>query len=211
MPSSAELSCVCCFRPVLPHISVGLLRNGRSHTYQIRPLGCVLWLQVDVSSLPTLREGEEFTDANGQPPEATANTRPQVCCGGIQCRSNQLVGRGPGRSNGHTSMSFCTVFLGVDCSVRLHGEAGDQLLCRLIVSVCLLWCCVLQAEQLEHWQHNRRQLAFSTVGTPDYIAPEVWAPQAALLTLLIRGAALCLVVSDDAAWPASDRVPDSGV
>jgi len=32
---------------------------------------------------------------------------------------------------------------------------------------------VLQAEQLEHWQRNRRQLAFSTVGTPDYIAPEV--------------------------------------
>ncbi|XP_020690310.1 serine/threonine-protein kinase tricorner isoform X2 [Dendrobium catenatum] len=28
-------------------------------------------------------------------------------------------------------------------------------------------------EQLQHWQINRRQLAFSTVGTPDYIAPEV--------------------------------------
>ncbi|XVF35070.1 hypothetical protein REPUB_Repub18cG0113300 [Reevesia pubescens] len=28
-------------------------------------------------------------------------------------------------------------------------------------------------EQLQHWQHNRRKLAFSTVGTPDYIAPEV--------------------------------------
>jgi serine/threonine kinase 38 len=26
---------------------------------------------------------------------------------------------------------------------------------------------------LAHWQQNRRQLAFSTVGTPDYIAPEV--------------------------------------
>ncbi|KAJ6684910.1 SERINE/THREONINE-PROTEIN KINASE [Salix purpurea] len=30
-----------------------------------------------------------------------------------------------------------------------------------------------QQEQLEHWQKNRRMLAFSTVGTPDYIAPEV--------------------------------------
>uniref|UniRef100_A0A061RG28 non-specific serine/threonine protein kinase n=1 Tax=Tetraselmis sp. GSL018 TaxID=582737 RepID=A0A061RG28_9CHLO len=30
-----------------------------------------------------------------------------------------------------------------------------------------------QAEQLAHWQQNRRNLAFSTVGTPDYIAPEV--------------------------------------
>ncbi|KAK6140731.1 hypothetical protein DH2020_025529 [Rehmannia glutinosa] len=28
-------------------------------------------------------------------------------------------------------------------------------------------------EQLQHWQMNRRKLAFSTVGTPDYIAPEV--------------------------------------
>jgi len=28
-------------------------------------------------------------------------------------------------------------------------------------------------EQLQHWQMNRRKLAYSTVGTPDYIAPEV--------------------------------------
>ncbi|XP_010909479.1 uncharacterized protein [Elaeis guineensis] len=30
-----------------------------------------------------------------------------------------------------------------------------------------------QQEQLLHWQKNRRLLAYSTVGTPDYIAPEV--------------------------------------
>ncbi|MBA0686276.1 hypothetical protein Goari_013885 [Gossypium aridum] len=30
-----------------------------------------------------------------------------------------------------------------------------------------------QQQQLEHWQKNRRTLAYSTVGTPDYIAPEV--------------------------------------
>eukprot|EP01025_Chloroclados_australasicus_P023525 TRINITY_DN23824_c0_g1_i1.p1 TRINITY_DN23824_c0_g1~~TRINITY_DN23824_c0_g1_i1.p1 ORF type:complete len:478 (-),score=66.09 TRINITY_DN23824_c0_g1_i1:536-1969(-) len=30
-----------------------------------------------------------------------------------------------------------------------------------------------QTEQLQNWKQNRRQLAFSTVGTPDYIAPEV--------------------------------------
>eukprot|EP00887_Chlorella_sp_A99_P006258 scaffold3.g6258.t1 len=29
-----------------------------------------------------------------------------------------------------------------------------------------------QSEQLRHWQENRRKLAFSTVGTPDYIAPD---------------------------------------
>ncbi|PON62656.1 Rho-associated protein kinase [Parasponia andersonii] len=30
-----------------------------------------------------------------------------------------------------------------------------------------------QQEQLQHWQKNRRMLAYSTVGTPDYIAPEI--------------------------------------
>ncbi|KAK4273031.1 hypothetical protein QN277_021504 [Acacia crassicarpa] len=30
-----------------------------------------------------------------------------------------------------------------------------------------------QQEVLQHWQKNRRTLAYSTVGTPDYIAPEV--------------------------------------
>ena len=30
-----------------------------------------------------------------------------------------------------------------------------------------------RGEKLAHWQANRRKLAFSTVGTPDYIAPEV--------------------------------------
>ncbi|XP_039032555.1 serine/threonine-protein kinase tricornered-like [Hibiscus syriacus] len=30
-----------------------------------------------------------------------------------------------------------------------------------------------QQEKLEHWQKNRKTLAYSTVGTPDYIAPEV--------------------------------------
>ncbi|GAB2265956.1 hypothetical protein Dimus_000990 [Dionaea muscipula] len=30
-----------------------------------------------------------------------------------------------------------------------------------------------QQEQVQHWQKNRRMLAYSTVGTPDYIAPEV--------------------------------------
>ncbi|OIV90529.1 hypothetical protein TanjilG_32406 [Lupinus angustifolius] len=30
-----------------------------------------------------------------------------------------------------------------------------------------------QQEQLQHWQQNRRTVAYSTVGTPDYIAPEV--------------------------------------
>ena len=30
-----------------------------------------------------------------------------------------------------------------------------------------------RGEKLAHWQAKRRKLAFSTVGTPDYIAPEV--------------------------------------
>uniref|UniRef100_A0A383V4A7 non-specific serine/threonine protein kinase n=1 Tax=Tetradesmus obliquus TaxID=3088 RepID=A0A383V4A7_TETOB len=80
-----------------------LLLDQRGHV-KLSDFG--LCKPVDVSALPTLREGEEFTDANGNAPSATASTR-------------------------------------------------------------------TQAEQLEHWQRNRRQLAFSTVGTPDYIAPEV--------------------------------------
>jgi hypothetical protein len=35
-------------------------------------------MPVEVSSLPTLREGEEFTDANGNAPSATASTRTLV-------------------------------------------------------------------------------------------------------------------------------------
>ncbi|KAI3512871.1 hypothetical protein L1887_20192 [Cichorium endivia] len=34
-------------------------------------------------------------------------------------------------------------------------------------------------EQLQHWQKNRRTIAYSTVGTPDYIAPE-FPPEAQL-------------------------------
>ncbi|XP_047311396.1 serine/threonine-protein kinase 38-like [Impatiens glandulifera] len=34
-------------------------------------------------------------------------------------------------------------------------------------------CMKTSNEQLQHWQMNRRTLAFSTVGTSDYIAPEV--------------------------------------
>ncbi|KVH88255.1 AGC-kinase, C-terminal [Cynara cardunculus var. scolymus] len=41
-------------------------------------------------------------------------------------------------------------------------------------------------EQLQHWQMNRRKLAFSTVGTPDYIAPEVlWSLGAIMYEMLV--------------------------
>ncbi|KAJ4962595.1 hypothetical protein NE237_022534 [Protea cynaroides] len=33
--------------------------------------------------------------------------------------------------------------------------------------------CVMPKEQLQQWKHNRRVLAYSTVGTLDYMAPEV--------------------------------------
>jgi serine/threonine protein kinase len=66
---------------------------------------------------------------------------------------------------------------------------------------------LLQAEQLEHWQRNRRQLAFSTVGTPDYIAPEV---RLGSITLYIaaglqqrdfwEGSLHCSVVGRQAYW-----------
>ena len=34
---------------------------------------------------------------------------------------------------------------------------------------------VSSRKRAESWKHSRRTLAFSTVGTPDYIAPEVFA------------------------------------
>ncbi|KAK4391827.1 Serine/threonine-protein kinase CBK1 [Sesamum angolense] len=39
-------------------------------------------------------------------------------------------------------------------------------------------------EQLQHWQMNRRTQAFSTVGTPDYIAPEVLLKKAMGLSVI---------------------------
>lgn len=36
---------------------------------------------------------------------------------------------------------------------------------------------VSSKEQIATWKANRRKLAYSTVGTPDYIAPEIFLQQ----------------------------------
>lgn len=61
----------------------------------------------------------------------------------------------------------------------------------------------------ESWKRNRRALAYSTVGTPDYIAPEVflqtgYGPQAdwwslgVIMLVFSIGCSLKLTVHDDA-------------
>ncbi|XP_059453304.1 uncharacterized protein LOC132183863 isoform X1 [Corylus avellana] len=84
--------------------------------------------------------------------------------------------------NGHMKLSDFGLCKPLDCTAlsALHenSTSDENLTEPMDIDGCFpdadngrTWRSPL--EQLQHWQKNRRKLAFSTVGTPDYIAPEV--------------------------------------
>ncbi|CAN0918538.1 Serine/threonine-protein kinase CBK1 [Linum grandiflorum] len=85
--------------------------------------------------------------------------------------------------NGHMKLSDFGLCKPLDCAalsvIYEHKTTdGDNVMEPMDIDRCIAdtdnkntW--KSPHEQLQHWQMNRRKLAFSTVGTPDYIAPEV--------------------------------------
>ena len=73
-------------------------------------------------------------------------------------------------AGGHMKLSDFGLCKPVDVgTLPAFAAAGDAATLSTLPSPSAL----SPEEQLRHWQENRRKLAFSTVGTPDYIAPEV--------------------------------------
>lgn len=85
--------------------------------------------------------------------------------------------------NGHMKLSDFGLCKPLDCSnLSAINEnevlGGESMADSEKASICFPVksngsCWNSPLEKLQHWQMNRRTLAFSTVGTPDYIAPEV--------------------------------------
>ncbi|KAJ6323840.1 hypothetical protein OIU76_011188 [Salix suchowensis] len=77
--------------------------------------------------------------------------------------------------NGHMKLSDFGLCKPLDCSNLQEKDfsGANNLSGALQSNGCPAAPKRTQQEQLQHWQRNRRMLAYSTVGTPDYIAPEV--------------------------------------
>ncbi|CAL5229889.1 g13304 [Coccomyxa viridis] len=126
-----------------------LLLRGNGHM-KLSDFG--LCKPVDVSKLPTLREDQPASSAQlsslGSPATPEMDSKRQgglfTCCG----RKQQ-----PTTSPPEAQPSSAT-FRQIEPAQSLTGSRT-------------------QSEKVAHWQSNRRKLAYSTVGTPDYIAPEV--------------------------------------
>ncbi|XP_052187814.1 uncharacterized protein LOC127798344 isoform X2 [Diospyros lotus] len=76
---------------------------------------------------------------------------------------------------GHLRLSDFGLCKPLDCSILQEKDfsVGDSFIETSQNGECSSAPKRTQQEQLKHWQKNRRMLAYSTVGTPDYIAPEV--------------------------------------
>ena len=139
-----------------------------------------------MTALPTLQEGEEFADgadgaaAGGRGAAAPARSQVSVCA---FLRASAFSGRAgrrpqtramltlppptkPTTHNTHAQLrqTHSTQHTAHNAPPIAHQHHRPTRAAQQQTT---------QAEQLQHWQRNRRQLAFSTVGTPDYIAPEV--------------------------------------
>ncbi|XP_042000598.1 serine/threonine-protein kinase 38-like [Salvia splendens] len=80
--------------------------------------------------------------------------------------------------NGHLKLSDFGLCKSIDCSNldSLNGKEpvdGKESMEPRSENDCVPDKGESSREKLEHWQKSRRTQAFSTVGTPDYIAPEV--------------------------------------
>ncbi|VFQ89775.1 unnamed protein product [Cuscuta campestris] len=77
--------------------------------------------------------------------------------------------------NGHMKLSDFGLCKPLDCSnlspINENELMGEENVKGSLNSNGSYWNS--SHEQMQHWKANKRKLAFSTVGTPDYIAPEV--------------------------------------
>lgn len=75
----------------------------------------------------------------------------------------------------HDSAYYQKLLSGGDVSNHRHSTAGGQ--ARNSVMVNAINLTMTSKQDIATWKANRRKLAYSTVGTPDYISPEIFLQQ----------------------------------
>lgn len=75
----------------------------------------------------------------------------------------------------HDSAYYQKLLGGGDVSNHRHSAAGQQ--SRNSVMVNSINLTMTSKQDIATWKANRRKLAYSTVGTPDYISPEIFLQQ----------------------------------